>query len=57
MVTETPINDNGAGVAALGAALGGGSKKELASNSILFNYQIGGDDIMLPHATDGPLRT
>ena len=45
LVTETPINDNGAGVAALGAALGGGSKKELASNSILFNYQKGGDDI------------
>ena len=57
LVTETPITDSGAGVAALGAALGGGSKKELASNSILVNYQKGGNDIMLPHATDGPLRT
>eukprot|EP00980_Cylindrotheca_fusiformis_P028423 scaffold22599_cov139-Cylindrotheca_fusiformis.AAC.14 len=57
LVTETPVSDGGAGIAALGAALGGGSVKELRSNSVLKNYMEGGSEIMLPHGTDGPLRT
>lgn len=57
LVTGTPIDDDGAGVAALGAALGGGSVKNIASTSILANYREGGNEIMLPHGTDGPLRT
>jgi hypothetical protein len=57
LVTGTPIDDNGAGVAALGAALGGGSVKEMSSTSILANYRNGGTEIMLSHGTDGPLRT
>ncbi|CAJ1969134.1 unnamed protein product [Cylindrotheca closterium] len=63
LVTETPLpdsnnaEDDGAGIAALGAALGGGKKKTLASNSVLVNYKGGETDISLPHATDGPLRT
>jgi hypothetical protein len=57
LVTGTPVNDDGTGIAALGAALGGGSVKELRSNSILKNYLEGGSEIILPHGTDGPLRT
>jgi hypothetical protein len=57
LVTGTPIEDNGAGVAALGAAVGGGSVKEMRSTSILANYRAGGTETMLPHGTDGPLRT
>lgn len=57
LVTDTPIDDNGAGIAALGAALGGGSVKEMSSMSVLENYRRGGDDVMLPFGTDGPLRT
>lgn len=55
LVTGTPVNDNGAGVAALASSLGGGSVKD--KNSILHQYRSGGKDIMLPHGTDGPLRT
>jgi alpha-ketoglutarate-dependent taurine dioxygenase len=57
LVTDTPIDDNGAGVAALGAALGGGSEKKIAATSILANYKAGGSEIILPNGTDGPLRT
>jgi hypothetical protein len=57
LVTNTPIDDGGAGVAALGASLSGGTQKTVASTSLLKNYQIGGSEIMLPHGTEGPLRT
>jgi hypothetical protein len=57
LITETPVNDNGSAIAAIGAAVGGGSVKEVESNSVLKHYQEGGSEIMLPHATDGPLRT
>lgn len=57
LVTNTPIDDGGAGVAALGASLSGGTQKTVASTSLLKNYQLGGSDIMLPHGTEGPLRT
>lgn len=56
LVTGTPVDDNGAGIAALGAALGGGSIK-LPSNSILSSYQSGGKEIVLAAGTDGPMRT
>jgi alpha-ketoglutarate-dependent taurine dioxygenase len=58
LVTGTPIDDHqGEGVAALGAALSGGQVKEEAASSLLANYRLGGKEIMLPHGTDGPLRT
>lgn len=61
LVTNTPIpqddSDDGAGIAAVGAALGGGKYKRIPSNSVWANYQKGGKEISLPHATDGPLRT
>ena len=55
LVTDTPINDESA-ISALGATMGGGSKK-MVSNSVLVNYKEGGDEVLLPHGTDGPLRT
>ena len=57
LVTETPIDDGGAGIAALASAVSGGSAKQGASNSLLASYRSGGKDIILPHGTDGPLRT
>lgn len=57
LVTDTPIEDGGAGIAALASALSGSSKKDLASASLLENYRRGGVEIVLPHGTDGPLRT
>ena len=57
LVTDTPIADNGAGIAALGASLGGGRNKQLTATSVLANYRKGGSEIMLPQGTDGPLRT
>ncbi|KAL3943388.1 MAG: hypothetical protein SGBAC_002554 [Bacillariaceae sp.] len=63
LVTETPLpenstSDDGVGIAALGAALGGGKMKTIPSNSVWANYTMeGNNDISLPHATDGPLRT
>ena len=57
LVTGTPVDDNGAGVAALGAALGGGSNKTVSSTSLVASYREGSREIMLPHGTDGPLRT
>ena len=56
LITETPLDD-GAGIAALASALSGGSVKEGASYSILANYRNGGKETILPHATEGPLRT
>lgn len=56
LVTNTPIYDGGAGVAALASAFGGGSVKN--KTSLLTNYWSGGhNEIMLPRGTDGPLRT
>ncbi|VEU39949.1 unnamed protein product [Pseudo-nitzschia multistriata] len=57
LVTKTPVEDNGAGIAALGAALSGGSVKDNPSASLLANYRAGGTDVVLPDGTDGPLRT
>ena len=56
-VTETPLGDCGVGIAALAAALSGGSVKESTSSSLLANFRSGGSEIMLPHGTEGPLRT
>jgi len=55
LVTNTPIDDNGAGVAALASSLGGGSIKN--DTSLLKNFLSGSSQIMLPRGTDGPLRT
>jgi len=57
LVTKTPIDDKGAGIAAMGSALSGGSVKDKPSSSILKNYQNGGTEHVLPNSTDGPLRT
>ena len=56
LVTQTPIHD-GSGVAAIGAALGGGSVKDNSWTSVLASYRNGGSATMLEHGTDGPLRT
>jgi alpha-ketoglutarate-dependent taurine dioxygenase len=60
LVTNTPILDGGAGVAALASALGGGSIKN--STSLLTHYHDRSErrrhnEILLPRGTDGPLRT
>jgi Taurine catabolism dioxygenase TauD, TfdA family len=56
LVTSTPIEDNGAGIAALASALGGGSLKN--ETNVVTQYAQGSDDvIVLPRGTDGPLRT
>jgi alpha-ketoglutarate-dependent taurine dioxygenase len=69
LVTNTPIHDHGAGVAALASALGGGAVKEndaytatsrddsSSSASVLAQYLAGGLEVSLPRGTDGPLRT
>ena len=57
LVTNTPVNDNGVGIAALGAALSGGSVKDSPSSSLLENYRLGGTEVVLPSGTDGPFRT
>lgn len=57
LITETPLDDDGAGIAALASAVSGGAVKVIASNSLLANYRAGSREIMLPHGTDGPLRT
>jgi len=57
LVTNTPVSDNGVGIAALGAALSGGSVKNSPSASLLANYRLGGTEVILPSGTDGPLRT
>ena len=57
LITNTPIDDDGCAVAALASALGGGCNKNEASN-LLMHYRNGHQNqIMLPHGTDGPLRT
>lgn len=56
LVSQTPIRDNGAGVAALASALGGGTVKN-SSTSVLNQYLAGGSELSLPRGTDGPLRT
>ena len=55
LVQNTPVSDNGAGIAALASAIGGGSIKN--ETCLLTNYLAGGSEIMLPRGTDGPLRT
>ena len=57
LITDTPIDDGGAGIAALASAFSGGSNKNIASSSLLLNYKSGGTDIVLPNGTEGPLRT
>lgn len=57
LVTDTPIHDDGSAIAAIGAALGGGSIKDSKITSILANYCEGGRETILTHGTDGPLRT
>ena len=57
LVTNTPVDDDGVGIAALGAAVSGGSVKISPSVSLLANYRLGGTEVMLPSGTDGPLRT
>jgi len=56
LVKNTPVDDNGGGVAALASALGGGTVKTPA-NSILSNYFMGQPCTSMPQGTDGPLRT
>jgi len=57
LITNTPIADQGAGVAALASSLGGGSIKN-DNTSLLNSYTSGNkSEIMLPRGTDGPLRT
>lgn len=57
LVTDTPTEDGGAGIAALASAVSGSTKKNLASTSLLESYRQGGTEIVLPNGTDGPLRT
>ena len=66
LVTSTPINDGGFGVAALAAAVSGGDVKSSSKTSLLARYreiQNGTDNCneriatVLPDGTDGPLRT
>jgi hypothetical protein len=58
LITNTPIDDNGAGIAALASALGGGSNKN-GTDSYLMHYREGrhNDQIMLQNGAEGPLRT
>lgn len=55
LVTETPVEDNGASVAALAASIGGGSIKD--TSSILYHYKRGQRVTTIPHGTDGPMKT
>jgi len=57
LVTNTPTQDEGHGIAALASALSGAKKKEAPESSLLANYRQGGRDIVLKNGTDGPLRT
>lgn len=56
LVTDTPTDDKGAGIAALASSLSGGTTKT-KENSILASYPNDDPIISLPHGTDGPLRT
>jgi alpha-ketoglutarate-dependent taurine dioxygenase len=56
LITGTPIDDDGVGVAALASALGGGSMKH--KQTLVAQYRKGKRHaLVLPHGTDGPLRT
>jgi Taurine catabolism dioxygenase TauD, TfdA family len=55
LVNETPIDDNGASIAALASAVGGGSIKD--TSSILYHYQRNHKCTTLPQGTDGPMMT
>ena len=57
LVKNTPTSDNGTGVAALAASLSGGKNKVSTTASILKNYQDGDGSIVMPHATEGPMRS
>ena len=55
-VSDTPVNDGGFGIAAMGAALSGGHNKT-EKTSLLPNYLRGHPELVLPVGTDGPMRT
>jgi alpha-ketoglutarate-dependent taurine dioxygenase len=56
LVRNTPTTDGGAGIAALAAAIGGGSVKN--HTSLVPGYLDGSSDVICsPQGTDGPLRT
>jgi trimethyllysine dioxygenase len=57
LVTDTPTEDGGVGVAALASAVSGGSNKTMPSTSLLANYRRGGRETILPNGTEGPMRT
>lgn len=62
LVRDTPTEDGGAGVAALGAAVSGGAHKTNPEASLWKQYQTtltsgARGATVLPHGTDGPLRT
>ena len=56
LVTNTPTDDGGAGLAAMASALSGGCKKT-QNHSLLSTYKQGREEIVLPVGTDGPMRT
>jgi hypothetical protein len=57
LVTDTPTEDGGVGVAAHASAVSGGSNKTMPSTSLLANYRRGGRETILPNGTEGPMRT
>jgi hypothetical protein len=66
LVRNTPTEDEGAGIAALAAAVSGGSNKDSTEASLWRHYQTntskstassGNRATVLTHGTDGPLRT
>lgn len=57
LVTNTPTDDKGHGIAVLASALSGGKKKNFSESSLLANYRAGGKEMVLKNGTDGPLRT
>lgn len=61
LIQGTPVDEEGgeAAIAALGAAVSGGQIKAEPNSSLLANYRQNSktETVMLPHGTDGPLRT
>lgn len=60
LVTNTPVDDGGAGIAALASSVSGGANKTNPVASLLSHYnssESSKKQIVLPHGTDGPLRT
>lgn len=62
LVTSTPVDDSGAGVAALASALSGAAHKTSPHTSPLAQYQYSvankiKPQLILEHGTDGPQRT